>query len=171
MVSAAMRGFNHLMPMGCKQGKGFESSFQTSWLAPTWAFRYEARRDGVAKQCNQATLFSHIDYGFVELRLPLSQGLDTGFEADSARGCLHLIGRFKHQQANRVVCDEVHQDLLPDQSRCPATQHIHTHRRLDVPEEQFNIPTLDIQVSQGTVRRSNDRLARHSGAQTSRACQ
>ena len=53
MVSAAMRGFNHLMPMGCKQGKGFESSFQTSWLAPTWAFRYEARRDGVAKQCTR----------------------------------------------------------------------------------------------------------------------
>ena len=154
MVSAAMRCFNHLMPMGCEQGKRFESSFQTSRFAPTRAFRDKTCRDGVTKQTGQAALFSRIGDDLVELIFPLPQGLDTGFEADSARSRLNLIGRIKHQQANRVVRDEIHQDFLPDQSRCTTTQNIHAHRRLDIPKEQFDIPALDVQVGQfaGAIR-------------------
>jgi hypothetical protein len=109
MVSASVRRLNHLMPMGCEQGKSFKSSFQTSRFAPTGAFRDETCRNGVTKQADHVALFSRVGDDFVEFRLPLPQGLDTGFEADSARGGLNLIGRVKHQQPNRVIRDEVHQ--------------------------------------------------------------
>jgi len=75
----------------------------------------------------------------MELRLPLAQGLDAGFETDSAR-CAFDAGRcVDDQPAYDVVGDEVHQNFLPHQVWGSAPQYIHPHGRLDVAEEQFHM--------------------------------
>lgn len=78
--------------------------------------------------------------------LPVAQRLEAALEADNPDYKVRHLGRLSHQLPDTVVGDEVHQDFFPDHFRRLAPQDIHSHGRLDVAEEQLDIPALEIKV-------------------------
>ena len=84
------------------------------------------------------------------MRLPVAQHLKAALETDNPNREVRRLG---HQPPDTVVGDEVHQDFFPDHFRRLAPQDIHSHGRLDIAEEQLNIPALEVKVgkfSRGT---------------------
>jgi len=110
--------------------------------------RQHTGRDGIAEQGHQTPKFLFVPIFSIELWLPLSQSLDAGLKADSPGCFLYRFGRIKHEQANGVVGDQVHQDFFVHHRRSAATQDVHPHGRFDVPNEQLDIPALIIKIGQ-----------------------
>jgi len=86
------------------------------------------------------------DFG-LEVWFPLSQSLYTAFKADPTHSNAFVPCRLKHESANAIVCNKVHGDFLAYHLRRFTAQNIHVHGGFDVPEEQFHIPTLIINIS------------------------
>ena len=143
-----MGNFKYLMSRGGQKGERFGSSFQTSGLPSPWSGNDLAGTNNSTKRAEQASPFTGIGSTPMELRLPLPQGLDTGFKTNSARRAVDGGRCVDDQPTYGVIGDEVHQNFLLHQARGSASQHIHTHGRLDVAEEQFHIPTLAVEISQ-----------------------
>lgn len=101
--------------------------------------------DRGSKRHQHPPLFSRVACA-TELRLPLPQGLNGGLETEPAWRLTRFLGRLDHQQANRVVGDEVHQDFFLHHLLGTTAQYVHAHRGFDVAKEQFDIPALEIQV-------------------------
>jgi len=80
--------------------------------------------------------------------LPVTKRLHAPFEAHQANFKVRFFCSLVHQPPDAVVSDEMHQDFLSDHLRCFAPQDIHPHGRLDVTEEQLDIPPLEVKFGQ-----------------------
>ncbi|PZA14546.1 hypothetical protein DNK49_21405 [Azoarcus communis] len=134
--------FNHLMARGCQECERLRTSFQTSWLPSPWSGADQTSADGRAERLEQTPPFAGVGSTLMELRLPLPQGLDAGFETDSARRAFDGVGCVDDQPTHSVIGNEVHQAFFLYQGGGSASQHIHPHGRLDVAEEQFESPRV-----------------------------
>ena len=67
------------------------------------------------------------------------------FETNNSDFNVRFLCGFVHQPSDAIVGDEVHQDFFSAHLRHSASQDIHPHGCLDIAEEQFNIPSLEIE--------------------------
>jgi len=75
---------------------------------------------------------------------PLPQGIDSAFEADALERGLIGSGCALHDSTDAVVGNGVHHDLFANHRGGFASQHVHAHGDLDIAEEQFYCPALEV---------------------------
>jgi hypothetical protein len=66
-------------------------------------------------------------------------------QAHSMQGKTGLGGGLPHQGTNQVIGQRVHPDLFANDVGRLAPQPLHSHRRFDVPESQFDHPAISVQ--------------------------
>jgi len=87
-------------------------------------------------------------------RRPLTKGDKRAFEADAMKGNRVKDRRLEHGGTNEIVGDEVHGEFAVNHGGGPASEDIHSHGGLDVPEEEFGEPALEIELGEGGTRES-----------------
>jgi len=84
-----------------------------------------------------------------EGRGPLAEGDKRSFEAEAVEGNLIKKCRLKHGGANKIVSDEVHGEFAINHGRGAASEDVHSHGSLDVPEKEFGEPALKVELGKG----------------------
>ena len=79
---------------------------------------------------------------------PLSESIGGSLETDTVEGCTVQSGGVLHEAANTVVGNGMHDDLFADHCRRSAAQNVHAHCDLDVPKEQLNGPSPEVQPAE-----------------------
>ena len=81
-------------------------------------------------------------------RLKGLQDLERRLEADRSRRDSFLACRLGHDRADQVVGQDVRPDLLADQFRRLAAQHVHLQRDLDRSQIELVVPARPVELSQ-----------------------
>ena len=76
------------------------------------------------------------------------EDLKRRLEAEGSRWDPVPAGRLCHERADQVVGQDVCPDLLPDQFRCLAPEHVHLERDLDRSQVEFIVPPRPIECGQ-----------------------
>lgn len=147
-VPPAMWDVLHLGSVRGQHCVRFWPSLDAAWLTSAGPVWHDGSGDDLAHQVDQVAHIARVYAGLNELRLPVSQGLQTGFEAHPAQGNGIGLSRLHHEQPKAVVNDQMHEDFLAHHGRCLSAQNVHTQCRLQVAKIQFNGPALVVQIGQ-----------------------
>ena len=122
------------------------------WAALDRARLFAARACGHQIARQHAQEFLHqlcspgFGFGLGDGVAVVAHGVHTAFEAQPFQGHVVPPHRLDHYRANEIVADQVHEELLLHHGRALAAQVLHLEQRFDVPEKQFDVPALEIEL-------------------------
>lgn len=151
-----LSGFGH-------EWEGFRPSFSNSRLCamgPAWdeivCERFEELLDSLLVEPGATIYFS-------EEVLPLPEGVNRAFEADALERGVEAHGGTLHEAPDEVVCNGMHGDLFADHLSAFASEYVHAEGRLDMAEEEFDVPSAHVEsgelgsgVCDGVGKRGDD---------------
>nr|WP_305042828.1 hypothetical protein [Geoalkalibacter sp.] len=145
-ISVSVRSLFHFMPWTGHQLVIFRSSLTASGFTSPRTLSDRGIGYRLMEVGDKPGTLCPVQLPLVQMGLPVAQRLEASLEADKPDCKVRRLGCLTHQPPDTVVGDKMHQDFFPDHVRRLAPQDVHPHGRLDVAEEQLDIPALEVKV-------------------------